>query len=333
MNSFEKPILEVSNLSVELSTPNGYVPILEEISFSLGKGKVLALVGESGCGKSVCSSSLTRLLPAGLFRTSSGTVMYDGNTDLLKVDSTKLHELRGKEISYIFQEPFSSLNPLQKIRHQMTEGFVLHGLGDRKAAEEKAEYLLSSVGITDVKLRMDSYPHQQSGGILQRVCIAMALMCDPKLLIADEPTSALDVTVQAQLVDLLLNLKDRFGLSVLFISHDFGLVSNIADSICVLYAGRISELGPTDSVIDSPFHPYTKGLLNSLPSRFSKTGEFRPIEGRVPTAGSYPKGCHYQNRCPSAFGPCVLEKPKLLSVSDQSHLSACFLSTHGELKK
>nr|WP_210409319.1 ABC transporter ATP-binding protein [Leptospira fletcheri] len=328
----EETILSVTDLSLELRTENGYVPLLQDLSFRMEKGKVLALVGESGCGKSVCSMALTKLLPKDLFRFTGGEVLFESR-NLLTLASKELESVRGRNISYVFQEPFSSLDPLQKIGDQMTEGFLIHSMGSRKEGEEKAEYLLSSVGITDVKLRMNSYPHQLSGGILQRVSIAAALMCDPKLLIADEPTSALDVTVQAQLVELLLKLKDAFGLSVLFISHDFGLVSHIADQICVLYAGRVAEIGSTDSVIESPSHPYTRDLLNSLPSRFTATGAFRTIEGRVPPPGSYPRGCHYQNRCSSAFDRCESSKPNLLIAGSPEHYSACYLlSKQGENK-
>ncbi|EQA34782.1 oligopeptide/dipeptide transporter, C-terminal domain protein [Leptospira inadai serovar Lyme str. 10] len=317
-------ILSVSNLSLDLRTEIGYVPLLQNLSFQLEKGKVLALVGESGCGKSICSLALTKLLPLDLFRVAGGEILFESQ-NLLTLPSKKLEKIRGKDIAYVFQEPFSSLDPLQKIKDQMTEGYLIHSVGSRKEAEQKAEYLLSSVGITDVTMRMESYPHQLSGGILQRVCIAMALMCNPKLLIADEPTSALDVTVQAQLVELLLKLKGEFGLSVLFISHDFGLVSHIADKICVLYAGNVSEIGETDSVIEFPSHPYTQDLLNSLPSRFITTGAFKTIEGRVPSPGSYPPGCHYQNRCRSAFQRCRESKPELYPTNRTEHLSSCFL--------
>ncbi len=324
-------ILTVSDLSLELKKDGVFVPLLEDISFQIKKGEVLALVGESGCGKSICSVALTRLLPANVFRFTKGEVIFNGE-DLLKVDPETLRKIRGKEISYVFQEPFSSLNPLQKIKDQMAEPFLIHGLGSRKEAEEKAEYLLASVGITDIKMRMSCYPHQLSGGILQRVGIGMSLMCDPQLLIADEPTSALDVTVQAQLLELLLKLKQEFNLSVLFISHDFGLVSHVADRICVLYAGRTAEIGTVDEVLDHPAHPYTKDLLNSLPSRFSSTGIYRPIEGRVPSPGNYPSGCHYSNRCQSAFGDCHISKPILKRQNQPDHLSACFLAQTEEVK-
>ncbi|MGJ4787346.1 ABC transporter ATP-binding protein [Leptospira koniambonensis] len=328
MNS--EAILQVSNLNLELSKEGKFVPLLEDINFEIRKGEVLALVGESGCGKSVCSAAVTKLLPNESFRYSNGKVIFQG-TDLLQADSETLRKIRGKKISYVFQEPFSALNPLSKIKDQMTEGFLAHGLGTRKEAEDKAEYLLGAVGITDIKLRMNCYPHQLSGGILQRVGIGMALMCDPELLIADEPTSALDVTVQAQLVELLLRLKEKMNLSVLFISHDFGLVSHIADRICVLYAGRIAELGTVDQVLDEPNHPYTKDLLDSLPSHFSQTGVFKPIEGRLPSPGNYPKGCHYSDRCDFVFSHCNTIKPILKNTNGSTHLSACFLNEKKEL--
>ncbi|TGL62823.1 ABC transporter ATP-binding protein [Leptospira sarikeiensis] len=323
-------ILKVSDLNLELSKEGIFVPLLENINFEIRKGEVLALVGESGCGKSVCSSAITKLLPKEFFRYASGEILFNGE-DLLKVDQETLRKIRGRKISYVFQDPFSSLNPLSKIKNQMTEGFLNQGLGTYKEAIEKAEYLLGAVGITDIKLRLDCYPHQLSGGILQRVGIGMSLMCDPELLIADEPTSALDVTVQAQLLDLLLKLKEKMNLSVLFISHDFGLVSHIADRICVLYAGRISELGTVDQVLDTPNHPYTKDLLDSLPSHFSQTGVFRPIEGKLPSPGNYPKGCHYSDRCDSVFSHCKTTKPILKNTDITGHLSACFLNDKKEL--
>ncbi|MDV6237440.1 ABC transporter ATP-binding protein [Leptospira ellisii] len=324
MNS---PLLEVRNFSLDLFSENRWLPVLQNLDFDIQKGEILSLIGESGCGKSLTSLAITRLIPSNISRVVSGEILYQGK-DLLKLSAEELRRIRGKEISYVFQEPFAALNPLMKIRDQMIEGYLMHISENRNEALEKAEHLLASVGITDIKQRLYSYPNQMSGGILQRIGIAMALMCDPALLIADEPTSAIDVTIQAQLVQLLTELQKRNGMSILFISHDFGLVGTIARRIAVMYAGRIAELGDTDSVIDAPAHPYTIDLLSSIPSLAKTVDDLQPISGIVPSPDQYPGGCHYSTRCKSVFDPCKRSKPELfpLSSGNEPHASACFLS-------
>ncbi|EMY77371.1 oligopeptide/dipeptide transporter, C-terminal domain protein [Leptospira weilii serovar Ranarum str. ICFT] len=324
-------LLQVKNFSLDLLSENRWLPVLQDLSFEVRPGEILSLIGESGCGKSLTSLALTRLIPSNITKIKSGEILYHGK-DLLKISSEELRKIRGKEIAYVFQEPFAALNPLLKIQDQMTEAYLMHVSSNQKEALEKAEFLLFSVGITDIKQRLYSYPNQMSGGILQRISIAMALMCDPTLLIADEPTSAIDVTIQAQLVELLLNLQKQNGMSILFISHDFGLVGTIADRIAVMYAGRIAEIGDTDSVIDSPNHPYTEDLLRSIPSLAKSVEDLQPIHGIVPSPDQYPIGCHYSTRCQIAVDSCKETKPELFSIrsSGEPHLSACFLAKNRE---
>ncbi|EMJ98017.1 ABC transporter ATP-binding protein [Leptospira alstonii] len=320
-------LLQVKNFSLDLLSENRWLPVLQDLSFDVRQGEILSLIGESGCGKSLTSLALTRLIPSNISRVKSGEILYQGK-NLLKLSSEELRKIRGKEIAYVFQEPFAALNPLLKIQDQMTEAYLMHVSSNQKEALEKAEFLLFSVGITDIKQRLYSYPNQMSGGILQRISIAMALMCDPTLLIADEPTSAIDVTIQAQLVELLLSLQKQNGMSILFISHDFGLVGTIADRIAVMYAGRIAEIGDTDSVIDSPNHPYTEDLLRSIPSLAKSVEDLQPIHGIVPSPDQYPIGCHYSTRCQIAVNSCKESKPELFPIRSnvEPHLSACFLA-------
>ncbi|MCG6169625.1 ABC transporter ATP-binding protein [Leptospira sp. FAT2] len=320
-------LLQVRNFSLDLYSENRWLPVLQNLSFDVRPGEILSLIGESGCGKSLTALALTRLIPSNISKVRSGEILYQGN-DLLKLSAEEMRKIRGKEIAYIFQEPFAALNPLLKIEEQMIEAYLMHISDNRKEAIEKAKYLLSSVGITDIQQRLYSYPNQMSGGILQRISIAMALMCDPTLLIADEPTSAIDVTIQAQLVELLLRLQKQNGMSILFISHDFGLVGTIAHRIAVMYAGRIAEIGDTDSVIDSPNHPYTKDLLASIPSLAKSVEDLQPIQGIVPSPDQYPIGCHYSTRCKAVMNSCKETKPELFTVRSEKepHLAACFLT-------
>ncbi|MBL0954859.1 MAG: ABC transporter ATP-binding protein [Leptospira sp.] len=322
MNPNEKAI-EVMDLSVQIKTDDGTLPIVSGISFHLKKGETLALVGESGCGKSITCLALTKLLPSNTTIYPTGSILFEGN-NLLESSSEKLRSVRGREIAYVFQEPFSSLNPLHKIGDQLIESFLLHGLGSKEEAEKKAIYLLERVGITDAKHRLEQYPNQFSGGMLQRVCIAMALMCDPKILIADEPTSAIDVTIQLQLIELLKELRKEHGMSVLFISHDIGLVSHIADRIAVMYAGKIVEQGSVDMVIDSPKHPYTKALISAYPTHENIGKKLVTIEGIVPSPKSYPSGCRFHTRCKEKLEICNASIPKPTVVSD-SQTVECFL--------
>lgn len=322
MNPNPKAI-EVKDLSIQIKTDDGILPIVDSLNFHLVKGETLALVGESGCGKSITSLALTKLLPSNTTLYPTGSILFEDH-DLLKATPDHLRSVRGKEISYVFQEPFSALNPLHKIGAQLIEGFLLHGLGSKEEAEEKAIYLLERVGITDAKLRLGQYPNQFSGGMLQRVCIAMALMCDPKILIADEPTSAIDVTIQLQLIELLKELRKENGMSVLFISHDIGLVSHIADRIAVMYAGKIIEQGTVAEVIDHPKHPYTKALISAYPTHENIGKKLVTIEGIVPSPKSYPTGCRFHTRCSEKLPVCNQSVPKAVSMSEYQ-LVECFL--------
>lgn len=316
-------LLEVSDLTVQLNTEEGQLGIIENISFSMLESEIFALVGESGCGKSITSLALTRLLPSNQAVYPSGKINF-GDLDLLQCSEVDLRNIRGNEIAYIFQEPFAALNPLQTIGDQIIEGFLLHKLGDKEEALAKAETLLQKVGISDVKQRLDQYPNQFSGGMLQRVSIAMALMCDPKLLIADEPTSAIDVTIQLQLIELLLRLKSEIKMSILFISHDIGLVSHIADRIAVMYAGKIVETGTTSEVLDSPKHPYAKALINAYPTKDKLGKRLQVIDGIVPNPKDYPKGCHFYERCRERIDICKESDPPFVSISD-THKVQCYV--------
>lgn len=316
-------ILEVSNFSLNLATEQGNLPVLQDINFFIKKGEFLSLVGESGCGKSVCSLALTRLLPKKLAIYQSGSVQFLGK-DLLLLSPEEMQKVRGKEIAYIFQEPFTALNPLHRIQDQLIEGFLIHGMGTKKEAIEKAEYLLSRVAITDIPERMRSYPNQMSGGMLQRISIAMALITDPVLLVADEPTSAIDVTIQSQLIELLFELKEEMNLSILFISHDIALVSRISDRIAVMYAGTMMETGTVDQVIDTPKHPYTQALLAAYPSIKEENETLEPIPGMVPSLLEYPQGCHFADRCKRVMPICLTTKPERTEL-EEKHEVSCFL--------
>lgn len=318
-------LLTVNNLSVTLQSEGRSLPIISNINFYINKGETFALVGESGCGKSISSLAITRLLPSNITSYPSGNVLFEGK-DLLHIKEKDLRTIRGNDITYVFQEPYSSLNPLQKIREQITEAFLYHNLGSETDAIKKAIYLLERVGITDAKLRLEQYPNQFSGGMLQRVCIAMALMCDPKLLIADEPTSAIDVTIQLQLIELLLDLKKDIGMSVLFISHDIGLVSHITDRIGVMYAGEIIETGTVNEIIDSPKHPYTEALISAYPTKESLGKKLTTIDGIVPSPSAYPIGCRFYDRCKRRMDHCSKSSPKMSLISN-THSLQCFLYT------
>ncbi|MBP9885504.1 MAG: ABC transporter ATP-binding protein [Leptospiraceae bacterium] len=315
-------ILSIENLSLTIQG-KPVLPVLQNVSFTLEEGEILALVGESGSGKSLTALSITKLLPVKQFEYTTGKIIFSG-TNILEVSDEKLRAIRGKEIAYIFQDPFTSLNPLKKIKDQIIESYKIHISENEKEAVDKAKYLLNKVGLTELDDRLNSYPGQMSGGMLQRICIASALMCDPKLLIADEPTSALDVTIQSQLVDLLLKIKEEISMSILFISHDISLVASLANRIAVMYAGQIVEIGETDLLIEKPNHPYTQALLRSIPSGIKSHQRLAVIDGIVPSPVNYPVGCHFSTRCPQVMERCKLEKPLLYELT-QNRRSACFL--------
>ena len=301
------PRLSVDNLKSYFFTRAGLIKAVDDVSFSIDPGETLALVGESGCGKSMTALSLLRLLPEP-GRIVGGEIRLDGK-DLLRLPDAEMRRIRGNDVSMIFQEPMTSLNPVLKIGEQIAEALRLHrGTEPRQALVDAAE-LLDQVGIPDPQRRLRDYPHQLSGGQRQRVMIAMALACDPKLLIADEPTTALDVTIQAQIMDLLLELKQQRQMATLLISHDLGVVAGNADKLAVMYAGQIVEQGSVKQVFSNPLHPYTNGLLNCVP-RLGQKQDLPTISGQLPELIKQPDGCLFIDRCPCPCSPCGNQLPQ-----------------------
>ena len=318
-------LLEVKDLKTQFFTREGVVHAVDGVSYSVDKGKTLGLVGESGCGKSVSALSIMRLIPEPPGKIVEGRIEFEGR-DLVPLPEKEMREIRGNQISMIFQDPMTSLNPVVRIGVQMTEGIQLHLGMSKKEAQDRAVELLDAVGMPDARRRLRDYPHQFSGGMRQRVMIAMALSCDPKLLIADEPTTALDVTIQAQILDLLKRLQERFGMSVLLITHDLGVVAGVSDHVCVMYAGRIVEQADTLELFDHPQHPYTLALLNSIP-RLDTEGhsQLASIAGLPPDLVQPPAGCRFHPRCRFATERCGCgEQPPLVSFDGSEHLVACW---------
>ena len=315
-------ILKVRDLSVSFATNSGPAKVIEEVSFSMDHGRTLGLVGESGCGKSVTAMSIIRLLPSPPSRVESGQVIFDGQ-DLLKLDDAAMRNIRGNRIGMIFQEPMTSLNPTFSIGFQIGEVLRLHrGLGQRQARDRCIE-LLDMVGVGSPAARIDQYPHQLSGGLRQRVMIAIAIACNPVLLIADEPTTALDVTIQAQILDLLVRLQKDLDMSILMITHDLGVVAEFCDHVVVMYAGRIVEKAPVDQIFDQPRHPYTRGLLVSVPQIGNKRTYLPTIPGMVPGIGERPRGCYFAKRCEHALDLCRQTIPPLEGRGTENRL-ACW---------
>ena len=317
-------LLEVKDLATYFFTPEGVVKAVDGITYDLEEGEILGLVGESGCGKSVSALSLMRLIqnPG---RNVAGSVMFNGQ-DLLTLDDDDMRHIRGKDMSMIFQEPMTSLNPVLTIGRQLTEALQLHLGMDKAAAEQRAGELLLMVGIPEGDRRLRDYPHQFSGGMRQRVMIAMALSCNPKMLIADEPTTALDVTIQAQILELVQRLGRELGTAVLIITHNLGVVARYADRVNVMYAGKIIERGTSREIYGNPRHPYTIGLLASVPRLDEPRKEqLDPIEGLPPDLIALPAGCAFRARCRFAIDKCATEIPPLVEVSE-GHTAACWVS-------
>jgi len=321
-------LLTVENLTVSFQTDEGRLTAVDGVSFHIQRGEVLGLVGESGCGKSVTAHSLVRLIPSPPGRIESGAVRFGGR-DLLAMPIGELRKIRGRAISMIFQEPLTALSPLHRVGAQLVETLQLHRPVGRREAWKVGVDWLRKVGIPDPAERMFAYPHQCSGGMRQRVMIAMALMLDPDLVIADEPTTALDVTIQSQIFELMLALKSRDS-SIFLITHDMGVVWELCARVIVMYASRIVEEGAVRDVFAAPLHPYTRGLLNSMPSRQQRGRRLEAIPGQVPSPLHYPRGCHFCDRCPLAFDRCRVEKPELVGVGDGRRV-ACFRA--GEVGK
>ena len=317
-------LLEVTDLRARFRTPEGTVHAVNGISFHIDEGETVAVVGESGCGKSVSMMSLLRLIPTPPGEIYSGTAIYRGD-DLLKKPEQEMEDVRGREISMIFQDPMTSLNPVLSIGRQLTESLRVHLGMNQEQAERRAVEMLESVGIPDPARRLGDFPHQFSGGMRQRVMIAMALSCAPSLLIADEPTTALDVTIQAQIVELVARLRESLHMAIIWITHDLGVVAGMADRVIVMYAGYIVEEAQVDDLYDMPSHPYTLALLAALPRVDRRRDQrLKSIPGAPPNLLVEPKGCPFAPRCEYVIEKCKQENPPLMSVGN-NHTSACWV--------
>ena len=308
-------LLEVKDLKTYFYTDSGVAKAVDGVTFSLDKGKTLGIVGESGCGKSVTSLSIMRLVDPATGRNEGGSIVFDGQ-DLLTLPEKEMRKLRGNRISMIFQEPMTSLNPVFTIGDQISESLKLHKGLDKKAARDRAIELLELVGIPEAGKRVDEYPHQLSGGMRQRVMIAMALSGDPEQLIADEPTTALDVTIQAQILQLLKDLQEKLHMSIIIITHDLGVIAEMADEVAVMYAGDIVEKAPTRALFDDPKHPYTIGLMNSIPDINDHVSRLRTLEGLVPSLYDMPSGCRFAPRCQFCCPECEAHRINLTTLPD-----------------
>ena len=316
------PLLEVDDLQVEFATDEGRVRAVDGVSFAIEPGKTLGIVGESGCGKSVTALSIMRLLPQPMGQIVNGTIHFQGR-DLASLDLEQMGRVRGADIGMVFQEPMTALNPVHTIGRQLTEVMLLHRDIKPDEATRDAAELLDHVGIPSPDIRMGEYPHQLSGGMRERVVIAMALACKPALWIADEPTTALDVTIQAQILELIQNLQAEMGLAVIMITHDLDVIAETCDEVVVMYAGRMAEQGSVYDIFDRPAHPYTRGLLASIPRLDTPAGaRLSIIEGMVPSLYDLPAGCRFQNRCPHASAVCEVAAPAI-DVINAEHRVAC----------
>jgi oligopeptide/dipeptide ABC transporter ATP-binding protein len=317
------PLLHIDRLSIAFDTEGGRISPVTEVSLSLFPGQTLAVVGESGCGKSITAMSVLRLLPSPPTRYPTGRIIYDGR-DLLTTGEKQMQRIRGGQIAMIFQEPMTSLNPVYTIGEQIVEAILLHQPVKPRQARQLAADALREVGIADPESRLDEYPHRLSGGMRQRVMIAMALACKPRILIADEPTTALDVTIQAQILELLRKLQRDTGMSILLITHDLGVVAENADAVAVMYAGRVVEYAAADELFDHPQHPYTRGLFASIPRLGSRVTRLKTIAGTVPAPAQFPVGCRFHPRCPAMQGDrtCAEVDPQLREVRP-GHWAAC----------
>jgi oligopeptide/dipeptide ABC transporter ATP-binding protein len=316
-----KPLLEVCSLSTHFFTEEGVVRAVENVSFEIHSGEILGLVGESGCGKSVTGLSILKLIPIPPGRIVNGEILFDGKR-LLELEEKEMERVRGNEISMIFQEPMTSLNPVFTIGDQIMEAILLHQGGIKTEARKRTIEILDRVRIPSPEIRVDAYPHQLSGGMRQRAMIAMALSCQPKLLIADEPTTALDVTIQSQVLHLLKEIQREMGMAVMLITHDLGVVAEIADQVAVMYAGRILEYGPIEAIFEQVRHPYTKGLMQSIPLLEEKKSRLNAIPGQVPNPMDLPVGCKFHPRCYLMIEECKKEEPPLFKVNGD-HFSRC----------
>ncbi|MBC7359020.1 MAG: ABC transporter ATP-binding protein [Desulfacinum sp.] len=317
-------LLEVQNLKTYFFTDRGVAKAVDDVSFSLDTGKTLCVVGESGCGKSVTALSIMRLIPEPPGRIVGGRILFEG-TDLVGLSEARMRSIRGNKISMIFQEPMTSLNPVFRVGDQIAEVLELHENMKKADAMDRAVELLRMVGIPSPETRVRDYPHQMSGGMRQRVMIAMALACNPKLIIADEPTTALDVTIQAQILELMEELSRTTGTAILLITHDLGVVAETAEHVVVMYAGRVVEEAPVRELFHDPLHPYTRGLMRSIPSMSDdERRRLEAIPGVVPSLLALPVGCKFNDRCRHAFDRCLAEEPPLTTPKD-GHSVRCWL--------
>ena len=323
MENTNNNILEIKNLHTYFYTDSGVIKSVDGVDIELREGTTLGIVGESGSGKSVTALSVMGLLMGTTGKVAEGEILFEGR-DLTKLDDEERRKMRGEKISMIFQEPMTSLNPVMKIGDQITECILMHNNISKQEAWDKAVEMLKLTGVPRVERMMKEYPFQLSGGQRQRVMIAMALVCKPKILIADEPTTALDVTIQAQILDLMENLKQKTGTSILFITHDLGVVAEVCDDVVVMYSGRVVEKGDVRSIFASPSHPYTRGLLASIPKLGECAEELESIPGNVPNPKYMPQGCKFAPRCSCAFDKCREEEPGFYDVGE-GHMSRCWL--------
>jgi peptide/nickel transport system ATP-binding protein len=315
-------LLEIENLKTYFKTDDGLAKAVDGVSYSVDKQETLGLVGESGCGKSVTALSVMRLVPTPPAINAGGEIRFNGK-NLLALSENEMRHIRGNRISMIFQEPMTSLNPVFTCGNQIAEAVELHQKLSKKDAKQKSIEMLALVGIPAPEQRFSDYPHQLSGGMRQRIMIAMALSCNPEFLIADEPTTALDVTVQAQILELIKRLQAELGMGVIMITHDLGVIAEVSDRVAVMYASKIVEYGEASQIFDNPLHPYTKGLLNSIPRLGRRIERLNVIEGSVPAATNFPKGCNFSSRCAFADDRCWNEEPPLVEY-ETGHTAACW---------
>ncbi|WP_408009424.1 ABC transporter ATP-binding protein [Pseudalkalibacillus sp. A8] len=319
----DAPVLDVKGLKTYFFTDDGEVPAVDNVDFHVKRGEVLGIVGESGCGKSVTSLSVMGLVPSPPGKIVGGEILYKGE-DLTKATDKRMRQIRGNDIAMIFQEPMTSLNPVYKIGNQLIEAIRLHNSWNKKKAWNRAVEIMKLVGLPRAEELMDSYPHQLSGGMRQRVMIAMAMVCEPEVLIADEPTTALDVTIQAQILDLMKRLNKETDTSIIMITHDLGVVAEMCERIVVMYAGKVIEEADVQTIFKKPKHPYTVGLIQSVPDMRQKKDRLYSIPGTVPKPGSITQGCPFAPRCEHAFDRCITETPQLEEQKDGSRVR-CWL--------
>lgn len=325
-------LLEVNDLHVSFESNGGEIQAVRGVSFHVDSGEILAIVGESGCGKSVTAQSIMGMIPKTYGNIKKGKISFK-EEDIINFSKKQYQKIRGSEIGMIFQDPMSALNPTMKIGRQIDEVLIKHQNLSKKEAKQKTIELLQQVGISDSCNRYSDYPHEFSGGMRQRVVIAMALACDPDLIIADEPTTALDVTIQAQILDMLKNIQKERNTSIILITHDLGVVAEVADRVAVMYAGKVVESGTVNEIYENPKHPYTLGLLQSVPRlEIVETERLVPIEGAPPDLFSPPKGCPFAERCPYTMEVCIEHMPKIESISKTHHVS-CWLNDPRALKQ